>query len=135
VNGVNVDVVNIMAMDYGGAAVADPYKMGDNAIQAATSLQVQLKTLYPNKTDAQLWALVGVTPMIGLNDVHPEVFTLADAQKLRDFAIQKNIARLAMWSAGRDKSCPNNGTYVAPDCSGVVQAPWDFSNVFKAFTP
>lgn len=133
-NGVVIDEVNIMAMDYGGPSVADPYKMGDNAIAAATSLQTQLKTLYPSKTDAQLWAMVGVTPMIGLNDVTPEVFTLADAQKVLTFAQQKNLARLAMWSTGRDQSCPNNGAYVAPDCSGIVQTPWDFSNVWKGFT-
>lgn len=132
--GVNVAVANVMAMDYGDASIADPHKMGDNAIASAASLHGQLKTLYPNKTDAQLWHMVGVTPMIGLNDVSPEVFTVADAQKLTTFAQQKNIGRLAMWSAGRDHSCPNNGAYTAPDCSGIVQSPWDFSNVFKAIT-
>jgi len=132
-NGVEISTVNIMAMDYGGAA-ADPYRMGDNAIAALNSLHAQLQPLYPNKTDAQIWRMLGVTPMIGLNDVHPEVFTLSDAQQVLQFAQQKNIARLAMWSMSRDQSCPNNGAYVAPDCSGIVQAPWAFSNVFEPFT-
>jgi hypothetical protein len=29
---------------------------------------------------------------------------------------------------------PYNGAYVADNCSGIIQQPWDFSNVFKAIT-
>lgn len=130
-NGVNVAVVNIMAMDYG--AVAPPDQMGANAIQAANSVFAQLKTLYPAKTDAQLWAMVGVTPMIGLNDVAPEVFTLNDAQTLVNFAQQKQLALLAMWSMTRDKQCQGSPT-VSVTCSGITQAQWDFTNLFKQFT-
>ena len=78
--------------------------------------------------------MTGITPMIGLNDVYPEVFTLNDAQLLYNFAVANNIGGLAMWSATRDKSCPNGGAYVAPDCSGIAQQPWAFSNVFKPFS-
>ncbi|MFN8490868.1 MAG: glycosyl hydrolase family 18 protein [Caldilineaceae bacterium] len=130
-NGVNVAVVNIMAMDYG--AVAPPDQMGANAIQAANSVFDQLKTLYPAKTDTQLWAMIGVTPMIGLNDVTPEVFTLSDAQMLLNFAQQKNMALLAMWSMTRDKQCLGNPN-VSATCSGITQAQWDFTNLFKQFT-
>lgn len=132
-NGVEVKVVNIMAMDYGGPSVADPNQMGQNAIDAANSLFNQLKALYPGKTDSQVWAMVGVTPMIGLNDVVPEIFTLADAQLVLAFAQQKNIGRLAMWSVGRDKQCPGS-PHLSPSCSGVTQAPWAFSNIFKSFS-
>lgn len=131
-NGVDISTVNIMAMDYGGV---DPNNMGDHAVSAMTSLHTQLGQVYPNKSNAQRWHMVGVTPMIGLNDVHPEVFTLKDANKVLEFSQQKNISRIAFWSTGRDKSCPNNGAYVASDCSGIVQAPWDFSKIFKVFTP
>ena len=34
------------------------------------------------QTDSELRAMLGVTPMIGLNDVAPEVFTLDDARYL-----------------------------------------------------
>lgn len=130
-NGVNLSVVNIMAMDYGSATPPD--QMGANAIQAANSLFDQLKALYPAKTDAQLWAMIGVTPMIGLNDVAPEVFTLNDAQMLINFAQQKQLALLAIWSMTRDKQCPGNPT-ISATCSGVPQAQWDFTNLFKSFT-
>lgn len=131
-NGVQVDRVNIMAMDYG--SIANPNTMGQNAIDAANSLLAQMRPIFPGKTDAQLRQMTGITPMIGMNDVYPEVFTLNDAQLLYNFAVGNNIGGLAMWSATRDKSCPNGGTYVAPDCSGIAQQPWAFSHIFKAFT-
>jgi hypothetical protein len=131
-NGVQVDRVNIMAMDYG--AIANPNTMGQNAIDAANALLAQMRPVFPGKTDAQLRLMTGVTPMIGLNDVTPEVFTLNDAQLLYNFAVQNNLGGLAMWSVHRDKSCPNGGAYVGVDCSGIAQQPWAFSNLFKQFT-
>ncbi|WP_322480791.1 chitinase, partial [Thermogemmatispora sp.] len=131
-NGVNVGMVNIMAMDYGSSV--PPNQMGQNAISAAQSTFNQLKSLYPSKSSAQLWAMIGVTPMIGLNDVSPEVFTLQDAQQLLTFAQQNGLGELSMWSAGRDQPCPNNGAYVSPTCSGIQQQPFDFSKLFNQFT-
>jgi hypothetical protein len=101
-DGVRVSVVDIMAMDYGSAFPPD--RMGQNAIDAANSLVAQLKTLFPSKSDAQVRAMVGVTPMNGANDVAPENFTLADAQQLLGYAQQNGIAELAMWSVNRDAS-------------------------------
>lgn len=132
-NGVVVARVNIMAMDYGGA-VANPNRMGQNAIDAANSLLAQMRSIFPGKTDSQLRAMTGITPMIGLNDVHPEVFTLNDAQLLYNFAWNNGIGLLSMWSMGRDKSCPGGGTFVAPDCSGIAQQSGAFANFFKNFT-
>src|SRR5215472_16132691 len=101
-DGVNVSVVDVMAMDYGSAFPPD--KMGQNAIDASNSLISQLKTLYPSKSDAQIRAMVGVTPMSGANDVAPEVFTTADAQQLLGYAQTAGITELAMWSVNRDAS-------------------------------
>jgi chitinase len=133
-NGVDIGTVNIMAMDYGNA-VADPNRMGQNAIAAANSTFAQLKTIYGTaKTDAQLRAMQGVTPMIGLNDVSPEVFTLAgDAPLLLNFARANGLGHLAMWSIGRDKQCPGSPA-VSPTCSGVSQPPWAFTAAFAPFT-
>jgi len=99
-DGVNVSVVDIMAMDYGSSFPPD--KMGQNAVDAANSLISQLKTLYPSKSDAQVRAMVGVTPMSGANDVAPENFTLADAQQLLSYAQGAGITELALWSVNRD---------------------------------
>jgi Carbohydrate binding domain/Glycosyl hydrolases family 18 len=99
-DGVRVDVVDIMAMDYGSSFPPD--QMGQNAVDASNSLISQLKSLYPSKSDAQVRAMVGVTPMSGANDVAPENFTTADAQTLLNYAQSAGITELAMWSVNRD---------------------------------
>ncbi len=134
--GVNIGNVNVMAMDYGDSAAPNPQgQMGQYAIQAATSLFDQLKGLYgASKTDAQLWQLVGVTPMIGLNDVTSEKFDQTAAQQLEAFAQQKGIGRIAMWSLNRDQESPSGTlTYVDVTSSSIVQQPFEFSKIFEAF--
>jgi chitodextrinase len=133
-NGVDIGTVNIMAMDYGNA-VADPYRMGQNAIDALNATFAQLRPLYgSSKTDAQLRAMQGVTPMIGLNDVTPEVFTPGtDAPLVYNFARANGLGHVAMWSVGRDRQC-DGSPVVSPVCSGVVQAPYAFLGVFQPFT-
>jgi hypothetical protein len=110
-----------------------PGKMGDYAVQAAQSLHAQLGALYPDRSPAQRWAMVGVTPMIGINDNPAEIFTIADAQKLLAFANEKGIGRLAMWSTNRDQPCPGPRTTTENLCSGTAQSPYGFSTVFGAF--
>ena len=132
-HGVRISGVNIMAMDYGDSAAPNPQgRMGDYAIQAATSLFNQLKTLYgTSQTDAQLWHLVGVTPMIGLNDVTTEVFDQAAARQLVTFAQQKGIGRISMWSLNRDTaSTPKS--YVDSTSSSISQTALEFSQIFGA---
>ncbi|HTU23746.1 MAG TPA: cellulose binding domain-containing protein, partial [Pirellulales bacterium] len=73
--GVQLAGVNIMTMDYGESAAPNPAgQMGTYAIEAADSLYAQLGTLYgSSKTSAQLWQMIGITPMIGLNDDTNEI--------------------------------------------------------------
>ncbi|VBA53605.1 putative bifunctional chitinase/lysozyme [Mycobacterium pseudokansasii] len=132
-NGVDIGQVNVMAMDYYDPAFDYNGKMGDLAIQAAQRVHDQLAALYPSKSDAQLWAMVGVTPMIGVNDDPREVFTVADADKLTAFARQKGLGRLAMWSANRDSQCPAGTPQPSNTCSGVTQTAWAFSSSLKQF--
>jgi Glycosyl hydrolase family 46/Ricin-type beta-trefoil lectin domain-like len=100
--GVKISVVNIMTMDY-GAYYSAGRKMGDLAVSAAQQTFGQLKGIYPDRTDAQLWAMIGITPMIGKNDVATEVFTPADARTVATFAKQKKLGLLAMWAMQRDR--------------------------------
>jgi hypothetical protein len=135
--GVNIGLVNIMAMDYGDSAAPNPQgKMGDYAIAAATSLFNQLKSLYgTSKTESQLWAMVGVTPMIGVNDVTSEVFDQQEARELLAFAEQKGIGMIAMWSLNRDQqNAAGKLNYVDLKSSGVLQSPFEFSGIFGQFT-
>ncbi|GAA1950602.1 cellulose binding domain-containing protein [Catenulispora subtropica] len=133
-NGLKVSVVNVMAMDYGDWAAPSPAgKMGQYADDAAQSLHDQLKTVYPAATDAQLWAMVGITPMIGVNDTASEVFQTSDARVVEQFAAQHHIGRLAMWSLTRDKACAQPSTWADPTCSSIQQTAYDFSHTFEAF--
>jgi chitinase len=113
----NVSVVNIMTMDYGPAM-----DMGAAAISAANALHTQLGQIWNTKTSAQLWAMEGNTPMIGVNDTAAEVFTTGNASSLESFAANNGIQLLAFWALGRD----NQGS------SGTPQSTYQFTNIFKA---
>jgi chitinase len=115
----NVSVVNIMTMDYGPAM-----DMGQAAINAANALHSQLAGIWNTKTSAQLWAMEGNTPMIGVNDTSAEVFTTGNASTVEQFAASNGIQLLAFWALGRD----NQGS------SGTPQSPYQFTNIFKAIT-
>lgn len=120
-NGVNVSVVNIMAMDYGSSFPGN--QMGQNAVNAANSLHSQLQSLYPSKTSAQLWSMVGITPMNGANDVAGETFTTTDAQTVLSFAQQNQITELAMWSVNRDQPAYSYSHIFNQFNSGTITPP------------
>ncbi|MFF4568923.1 cellulose binding domain-containing protein [Streptomyces sp. NPDC001410] len=128
-NGVKIDTVNIMAMDYGPSYSGD---MGTYAEQAATATQAQVKSVL-GLSDSAAWKAVAVTPMIGVNDVSSEVFKVDDATQLVNFAKSKGLGWLSMWSATRDKQC-DGGTKPTADatCSSITQDKFAFSKAFGA---
>ncbi|MFJ7065468.1 cellulose binding domain-containing protein [Streptomyces sp. NPDC101115] len=129
-NGVRVDAVNIMAMDYGPAYSGD---MGQYAISAATATQAQIKGVL-GLSDAAAWKAVAVTPMIGVNDVTTEVFRVDDATQLVDFARSKGIGWLSMWSSTRDKQCAAGAVnHADATCSSILQQPLAFTKAFAAY--
>jgi Glycosyl hydrolases family 18 len=131
---VAISIVNVMAMDYGAQAAPNPQgQMGDLAISAGRGLAEQLASIYPKLSAARVARMVGVTPMIGINDVETEVFTLADAAKLVDYARSAGIGMLSMWQLGRDSQCSQPTTTTQLDCSGIAQQPWDFSKSLGAY--
>jgi chitinase len=123
-----VNLVNIMTMDYGGSM-----DMGDAAISAANGLHAQLGQIWTSKTSAQLWAMEGNTPMIGVNDSTNEVFSTSDAGDLESFAASNGIQELSFWSLGRDKACSSNGT-LSDSCSGTSQSAYQFTSTFNKLT-
>jgi len=131
-NGVDVTAVNVMAMDYGDGTTA----MGQAAIDAGNATEAQLAVLYPGKSTAQLDAMIGVTPMIGYNDVQGEVFQLTDASLLLNYAQSNGINEIAFWSAARDVACPSGqGGTTQNTCSGLTQTPFEFSGIFQQINP
>jgi aryl-phospho-beta-D-glucosidase BglC (GH1 family)/cellulase/cellobiase CelA1 len=125
-NGVRVDLVNIMAMDY-GTAVDNNGQMGLNAILASEATQQQLASI-------GLDARIGITPMIGVNDIVSEVFTLGDARALVDYAANDpDVAMLSMWSVARDNGGSAGANYASPDSSGIAQQPFEFASIFHQY--
>ena len=131
-NGVNIGIVNVMTMDYG--SYYDPNQMGVYAVDAMNATISQVASIYgAAKTEAQVRAMIGITPEIGLNDVMPEVFTLGDASTALSAAQSGGIGMLTFWSTGRDQQCPG-AAVVSGTCSGIIQSQWAFTNIFKLFT-
>src|SRR6266511_2874674 len=130
--GRTVQFVNPMTFDYYDRVTTD---MGAAAINAAQGLFNQLRTLYPAKTAAEIWAMEGNTIMPGIDDYprRTEVTYPADAQRLLDFARANGISILSMWAIQRDNGgCPGNGG--SNDCSGIVQSTWEFTHILAPFT-
>ncbi|MDC8015888.1 glycosyl hydrolase family 18 protein [Tahibacter soli] len=127
--GATLDIVNLMTMDFGGS-----YHNGSTMAQltqsAATAAVAQLAPIYPGKTNAQLWAMLGITPMIGVNDVAGETFTTADATTITQFAQAKGVGHLSYWALQRDR--PGSGSL--GEYSQVSQSLFQFYNTFKAAT-
>ncbi|WP_037602289.1 carbohydrate binding domain-containing protein [Streptacidiphilus rugosus] len=130
-NNARVDVVNIMTFDYYDGA---SHEMGTDAEHAATGLESQLASLYPSKSAAQLWNMVGITMMPGIDDYGAaETTTVADAANVENWANGKGLAELSFWALERDNGgCP--GTGGSDTCSGISQGTWDFSHAMEPFT-
>ncbi|GIM95101.1 cellulose binding domain-containing protein [Paractinoplanes toevensis] len=123
--GVNLDLVNIMAMDYGRSG----QDYGDLAIQAVKSTKDQIKQLYGN-SDAAAFRMVGVTPMLGVNDDNGK-FLQSDARDLIAFANANHIGFVSYWEANRDKNACQGALF---QCTNVTQTPFEFSKIFAGFT-
>lgn len=110
--GVDLACVNIMAMDY-GPPIPD---MGAAAIEAMVNLNDQL--------GGDAWQTIGVTPMIGENDIPGEVFTVENAEVVRAFCEAENVAMISMWSSNRDNSM----------ASGINQEDNEFAFTWVPYT-
>jgi chitinase len=89
--GVAVSVVNIMTMDFGD---------GQNALKdaesAANATHGQLQKIYTGDSSAQVWGMLGLTPIAGRNDDN-ENFTQSNARTLEGFAKSNGVGELAFW--------------------------------------
>ncbi|WP_436525547.1 cellulose binding domain-containing protein [Actinoplanes sp. HUAS TT8] len=122
--GVDLDLVNIMAMDYGRSG----QDYGDLAIQAVKSTKDQIKSIYGN-SDAAAFKMVGVTPMIGKND-DSGTFSQSDAKDLVAFANTNHIGFVSFWEMQRDKNACQGALF---QCTNVTQTAFEFSKIFAGF--
>jgi chitinase len=127
--------VNAMAMDFGPDEGAERDMVGtiEHALYA-THAQVQSlwrKAGLPSGA-AAAWGHVGVTVMLGVNDVAGQRFTTDDAGKLATFVSDHGIPRVSAWSLNRDSECggafPQTGVS-SNTCSGVLQTSLQFTRI------
>lgn len=113
-HGVQDYVLNLMVMDYGPASrkvcvvKAGRCDMGASAVQAARNVHRKYKVPF---------AQIALTPMIGVNDVVENVYTLPDARATVDAVRTMGMAGVHFWSLDRDKPCSKPTKGADPACS------------------
>jgi Glycosyl hydrolases family 18 len=129
-DGAVISTVNLETFDY---YIGTQQNMLTDTETAATALVTQLQPLYPSDSSAQLWHMVGITEMPGIDDFGPdETFTKADAIALLVWTKIHGVGTLSSWALQRDNGgCV--GTKGAGTCSGIAQPTWYFSHVFELF--
>ena len=120
-----------MTMDYGTGVT----QMGDAAISSANGARLQLVDMGMSSTQGllskNLIVKVGITPMIGQNDIKTEIFTLPDAQKVLAFAKQNAwVGLLSFWMIQRDNSIKSSNLDTS---SNYPQEHLAFSKAFVQF--
>ena len=130
--------VNVMAMDFGSGEGATDDMMGtiEGALYATHSqVQSLWQTAGLPSGAAAAWGHLGVTVMLGVNDVAGERFTVDDAHELTAFVDRHGIPRVSAWSLNRDAECgsafPQTGV-LSNTCSGVMQSSLQFTHIFGA---
>jgi chitinase len=129
--------VNAMAMDFGSGqgAAKDMFTTVRSSLYA-THAQVQSlwRQAGLSSNAGTAWEHLGVTVMLGVNDVTNEHFTVSDARQLATFANREGIPRVSAWSLNRDSECgaafPTVGV-VSNTCSGVLQSPLEFTKILS----
>jgi Glycosyl hydrolases family 18 len=129
-DGATISVVNLMTFDY---YIGTKQEMATDTEKAGADAHSQLASLYPSLSSSQLWAMIGVTEMPGIDDYGAdETFTKADATTVLNWATSNGIGTLSFWALQRDNGgCP--GKKGSDTCSGVSQPTWYFSNAFEPF--
>ena len=122
---VDFQVINCMTMDYytplptGKTWGAIACMIGDVVVE-------QMKVLFPSKTSPQRYSMLGLTPMIGLND-DKTLFSVDDAKTVAAYASKNSIGRISFWAIQRDQVGKGSLNLY----SGVNNVDFEF---FKAFS-
>jgi hypothetical protein len=130
-DGAKISTVNLLTFDYYFGTQQD---MVADTEGAAAGLFSQLQSLYPTAAGRQLWHMIGITEMPGIDDFGPdETFSTANAVTILNWARHQGLGLISFWALQRDNGgCA--GTKGAGTCSGVTQPTWYFSHVFEHFT-
>ena len=105
---------------------------GQAMTTAAGAVTDQVRRVSPGISEDALMHGVGVTVMIGRNDVGM-ITTIQDATTVLDYAKSRNLGFLGFWSIARDNGkCPDNPK-AQFNCSGVEQGEYEFTTTLKDF--
>ncbi|NLV11241.1 PKD domain-containing protein [Halomicrobium mukohataei] len=123
-NGVDVQYVNVMTMNYGWVRPS-----ASTVKDTANGTHEDLLSIFSDLSSDEAWSMVGITPMIGENNVggqhRPE-----DAEEVVSFVEDKGIGLVSFWSLDRDNGdCPD-GT-VSGKCSGIEQSAYEFAGIYN----
>ena len=132
--GVRIDMVNVMTQSFGVENVRTmvvPSTVGQASVMTFQATANQMAGIFRNKTQPQLYAMMGFTPMIGKND-DGSTFTLDDARTVADFAKSNGVGLLSYWSFQRDRAQATNGSRDLNSFSGVAQSDYEFHSIFKS---
>ncbi|PJJ63288.1 carbohydrate-binding protein [Compostimonas suwonensis] len=111
--------INLMVMDYGPASSSvcvmsgSLCDMGKSAIQAVANLRHSYPAIPLDRIE--------LTPMIAVNDILDEVFTLQDIDEMTAYAVRNDLAGLHYWSLDRDVPC--GSTALSNTCNSTPQVP------------
>jgi chitinase len=135
---VQLSGVNVLAMDFALTHTVRTNMIGtvENAlIRAHDQLEALDQGAHLDSAPAAVWSRLGVTVMIGQNDLAHEVFTVADARSLAGFVELHHVAQISIWSLNRDSECGSvfgEVGVVSNVCSGVSQTPLEFTHIFSS---
>lgn len=127
--GVDVKMVNIMAMCFGSNALEEGENYGTGSVRAIDSTMRQIKEYYKKYcgvflTDAEAYRKVGVTTSIGYEGASEPLFLPDWTELVTEHAIDKEIGMNSFWSINRDSKQQEN--------KGITNA-YEHTNVAKKF--
>ena len=122
--------INLMVMNFGEAKPENCVVEGTRCAMAASAIVVARNFAKEYQVPLQR---IELTPMIGVNDLVDNIFTLSDAQQLASYVHSNDLGGLHFWSLNRDGMCPPGPLVVSPTCHSLPGVnSLAFTNAFAA---
>lgn len=126
-NGLDLNVVNVMSMDFGESFATNT--MGNSIIKCAQNTYYQMQSIGYTGTK------IGNTPMLGVNDQSDLIVYPADFQQVVSFSQSVPWMRmLAFWSVNRDNFSQGVLHWASSTSSGVQQTLYQFTQIGHQFS-
>lgn len=128
-NGVDIKMVNIMAMCYGDATILPGETYAGASVRAIDNTANQILSTYRNNgksiSSSEAYGKVGVTVSIGKESASFPIWTTEYSKVVNDKAIKENIGMTSFWCLNRD--CQQYGA------NKGITGMYEHTKVFKTF--